>query len=207
MSSIHNALQRGIINDALKRATGLTKSGSAIERMGETLTPIIDLWSRPEWSVLNGEGLMGANIVQPVVAGQLSFICLGNPTGSGMIVVVTRISARDQTLTDDFIIGIAGDPPAGVVASAPWVSRDRRFRGGNTFGRAQIRRGSNVASIGFQINERTRLLTTQHTELISPPYTLRPGDCVVIEDTVAAEVFDANFEGYERQAYPGELTP
>ena len=92
MSRLHNALTRGAISDALKRAVGDTRSQGGVERYSETLEPVLDLWSRPEWAILRDEILWGGASTQAAVAGELSFVAVINPLGSGMLTVSPRPS-------------------------------------------------------------------------------------------------------------------
>ncbi|MGH8566961.1 MAG: hypothetical protein ACREXU_02840 [Gammaproteobacteria bacterium] len=56
MAQLHNELHRaGRIQEAFKLILGVEESDSGVERFSETLQPILDIWSRPEWAALRGE--------------------------------------------------------------------------------------------------------------------------------------------------------
>lgn len=59
MGQGHNELRRGEFSRAIKALVGDSDSESGLERFGETLQPIIDLWNLPEMHLLRGERLFG----------------------------------------------------------------------------------------------------------------------------------------------------
>jgi len=55
---VHNALHRCTdLLQGFKRSLGMDTDADAVERLGETLTPVMDLWSRPEWALPRREYL------------------------------------------------------------------------------------------------------------------------------------------------------
>lgn len=131
MASIHNALRRGGLSHALTSAVGDTKAEGGLERYGETLQPVIDLWSLPEWAFLREEAICGGQFFVTSAAGTLSEALLMNPTNSGFLLILKRVhwtftSAGTQTF---FRRLNQGTLPAGFVAtnSGPLDFRDARL--------------------------------------------------------------------------------
>lgn len=81
MASVHNQLSRGPWTAAIKAALGVSRSDGGIERFGETLQPVFDLWSRPEWRLLRGEYIWGFARSVVAVVGEFSFVGIRVPAG------------------------------------------------------------------------------------------------------------------------------
>ena len=90
MGQQHNELNRAVeIDHAVRVIVSETDSESKVERFSETLTPILDIWSRPEWAFLRNEVLFSVGPqTSAAVAAQSSFVQLFNPVTSTRIVLV-----------------------------------------------------------------------------------------------------------------------
>lgn len=77
---------------------------SGIERAGETITPVVNLWERPEWAVLRGETPWSLFHAQAAVAAEFGFVGLRNPASSGGIAVVERIRVWSATASNTSLI-------------------------------------------------------------------------------------------------------
>jgi len=63
----HNELQKfPALQRAIALAVGMKQEEEGVTRLGETLTPVIDFWSNPEWSFLYDEVLW--DLLTPTVA-------------------------------------------------------------------------------------------------------------------------------------------
>lgn len=80
MGQQHNELHgAGTIQRAVVEAVGGAGHELGLERLGETLQPIIDIWSRPEWSILRQEHLgLGETEVAAGGAGNRSIVSVRN---------------------------------------------------------------------------------------------------------------------------------
>lgn len=94
MAVLHNQLNR--VTELLRgfrRAVGLVDADQeGVSRLGETLTPVLDIWSLPEHAILREELLgWGQAAAAAGGAGTRSQIQLRNPTGSNRIAVLERV--------------------------------------------------------------------------------------------------------------------
>lgn len=62
MGDVHNELNNGLLSKAVKNALGVNTGESGVERFGETLTPTMDPWERPEWGYLRSEQWFGCHV-------------------------------------------------------------------------------------------------------------------------------------------------
>lgn len=210
MPAIHNQLSRGNWSDAVKRALGVPKDAGGIERYGETLTPTIDLWERPEWAFLRSEALCG--LTGTVAAGgatTLAAASLINPSGSNLIVTIDSITASVPVVSG---VRIALDTQAALVALVPTLLGGGAFKdtrwsklaaGGAS--RAQVRTGVPVGGLGVAIYQLNQPALTPFTYETSRRIVLSPGFGVAVQNLDDAAVLDFCFEWRERTALSGEL--
>lgn len=212
MPLLHNGLFRGTWNDALKRALGVTKDPGGLERFGETLTPSINLWERPEWAFLRQEFLWAARISQAAVAAEGSMGAIINPIGSNQILVVERVRACNGTAAGNVVLGFATEAQllATLVASL-LTGRDSRLGRNvplspfNTLN-AQSATGSDP-TIPFQTPALDHVVTAavEMQEFSSPPFVIKPGVGLYVQCGTVNQILQASFSGYLRQSLPGEL--
>lgn len=109
MPHIHNALHHFIRvqNGYRKAVQEADPSFNGIERAGETLTPIIDLWAEPDWALPRGAVYFKRAPTTGAVAGRFSSFELVNPAGSGVIAVVRRILTINQNTEVQLELGAA----------------------------------------------------------------------------------------------------
>jgi len=197
MGQLHNALDRGRLSAALKNALGASKSEGGIERYGETLTPGIDLWMRPEWALLRDEELFGVAETQAAgAAGTFPKIGVFNPATSNLLVVVFLhyISpAIAGTRVELYPITVA------LGNGATVKMRDRRrtvSHGAMSTFEASAAAGADLIFSRDWAADRTPL------EL---PIVLPPGQGFMWRGTDDAASMQASFAGYQRVAFRGEL--
>jgi len=197
VGQLHNELRRGPLSNALSAAVGDTRGGG-LERYGETLDPVIDLWEKPEWAFLRGENLCGFVRSQAAVAAEFGVVGLANPAGSDMIVVAEFAEGRGAAFdlemsSDDALIATAAVATGGV-------SRDRRNPAPNFLSRALLRTGSDAASIGQPIDEKSDSEPMKNLPVILPP-----GQALILR-ALTVNVAVVTIWGWrERTAFPGEL--
>lgn len=92
MGKLHNELRRGPWSAAISSALGDTREGG-VERFGETLTPVVNIWERPDWAVLIRHHLLYLSGFQAAVAGEFSCIVFQPPptTNAESILVIDRL--------------------------------------------------------------------------------------------------------------------
>lgn len=201
MGAIHNELRRSQLSGALTRAVGASKGAVGIERFGETLTPVIDLWERPEWSYLRYEILLGCANNQAAVAAQQSYVALVNPITSGILVTLDQYAGDVNN-----VVGLVANSAAiitGGAAGTPGFARDSRWpaRMGNNFnsGVATVVKGT-AAALGVNT-----FFTFGANVLGLLPVVVSPGFAFVIASTAQNVVLNAQLAYRERKVLPGEL--
>lgn len=205
MSHIHNALHRTTqLQRGFALAFGL-ENDQGVERLGETLTPVVDLWREPEWAALRGV-LLGARMRSAAaIAGELGFVTLSNPAGSDIIVTVDAVKIRNDGADAAFTVGELADSVAAAeeVSNARGSSRDARI---GTVTRAINRIGGSAAGLGLSAAEAFRVTSlVEKFAGIAVPCVLTPGRAIAVECATANLTFSAGFRWTERPLISGEL--
>lgn len=205
MPKVHNAITRSNWGDAIKRALGVTKSEGGIERFGETLTPIIDLWGPVDFAFLRGElrGVRGA-LVAAGGAGTFAGVTLVNPLGSGRLLTVT--SAR-------FAVPVLANVSMSQASSA---LMDASFATGISAFSLDVRQQgmlsevkTGIPAVAPPIGNHISIMPAIANEVILAQeligMTLRPGNGILIQTADDAATLFAAFQWRERVALLGEL--
>lgn len=208
MPPIHNAIKYG--TDLLRgysRAVGLGEDEEGTIRLGETLTPVMNLWSLPEWSFLRGEAILGDTI--QVAAGAATFnsgAAVVNPAGSGLIVIVDAITFIVAVVTNDMNLQLATEAQidAAFVNDVTFERMDTRSA--HVSGRSFISHGNiNSTAVGVNVETARAVPTSLYGRFAFLPVILAPGTgCVALQIDDAAAV-RVSFRVRERRAVPGEL--
>lgn len=210
MGSIHNELRSSALQQAIRDAVGGSMEVE-IERIGETLTPVLDIWSQPEWVQLRGVRpfAIGGVVLAANVAGIARFQ-ISNPAGSQVIAVIERVS----------VVEFTGPGPTGYVLTdsgafiagglAPLSATDTRYpiaAGGGS--RPTITQqtvdnaaGANSGIFLDHIVAATNVVTPFGTAL---PFVLTPGNWLQVQSQTVNHGSRFQCRGYERLAFPGEL--
>lgn len=207
MAQIHNALHRATeLVRGVRTIFGFGASEGGLERLGETLTPVCDLWAVPEWAVPRGERIFAANNSSGAIVGEYTAQALVNAS-SNLLLVIERCA-------------FAGTSAAGQLADFGWatqaaivatlgvlgVGTRRDLRG---LGTSQLLYSGSDAGTAFYTRIERRYSTAQNSPtdfLIGVPFILRPGDaCVVVNQTVNQGI-NVSWAWRERSAFAGELS-
>ena len=187
---IFNELRRSSLGRALKTALGAMDG--ALERFGETLTPTIDLWARPEWALLRDEELFGTLAAQ-AAGGVGTFAKVGvfNPAGSNLLVVVLRHSLSLDVAARVELFPIA--TPLGNTGTVQMLDRRRRLSHG-----AVVHFEASAAAGADQLAEvNVGQLLTQTYDI---PIVLPPGQGFMWRNEDDNANLIASFVGYQRHA-------
>lgn len=209
MAQTHNEIRKGWLSEAVNRALGRTREGG-IERISETLDPVLNLWGMPEWAYLRGELLWSGQVTQVAVAGEQSMLALTNPANSNLIVVIESIllagSVQNVRITPTVL---RTDIEATLALALVPQARDNRWWQSPIVvgkqARTQFWTGSNAGSLGGIGTEKIGIVAGTFTLAATPPYILRPGTSLLIEGVTVNLGVDFTVSGRERTAYPGEL--
>lgn len=210
MGELHNELRRGPLSKAVTRALGMHVGAVGLERLDESLTVILDLFSRPEWDYLRGNDRYQAGVSSTAVAAQTGYCQLRNPVGSGKIIVVEQIILQDAGGAGNaYDIGLSTPNASGVSGSIVDSRRDRGLGVGTgavslglASGRSDIT-GDGVAMANLPI--RVRFGAGSLPPIITIPYVLAPGEALTVKDTAVNVAVGVNFIWTERTPLPGEL--
>lgn len=214
MGQIHNELRKGALSAGLTRALGAMRGDSGLERFGETMQPVIDLWRLPEWSFLRTERLCA--YARSVAANAAGFtgIALANPLLSGganntLIIVVEAITVQTVATQELGIYG-AADSTADLTNSSFGFTRDQRpldavirvSQGVVRYANTPVAVPANHDIVEFV---RTAGAAAPYAEAkVSLPYVLMPGRMLTIYTSAVNLAVTANFKWRERRA-PFEL--
>ena len=206
MASLHNALTRGPWTTAVKAILGFTKSDGGIERFGETLMPVLDLWERPEFAFLRQEKLCVQQATVGAVVGELGAYALVNSAGSNSIVVVEAAGFQSAVIASFGRLSRVTETAArATLGTSVGHGTGRDSRDLTLPGMAEGISGTDPAGIGALMELHGQDVANTGFFFQTPPYIIAPGQALVIQDGTANEAFTGFFKWYERAAFRGEL--
>lgn len=209
MGNIHNELRRSPLSGALTRALGAQLGTEGLERFGETLQPIMDLWGLPEWNYLRRDFLCGIHGQATAVPAEFAAVALVNANVSGKtLIVVERIA---------FALGAAGSATirladqtavaATLTGISKGITRDTRTTRSTFFpgGHGTMFTGTDVGAIGVTMEQAFSPGTDVGLAVTSLPFVLGPGGALVVQAETANVAIAVSWGYRERSTYPGEL--
>lgn len=206
---IHNGIKYAPeLAQGIGVAAGLDLSGGGVERLSETIHPVLNPWGMPEWAWQRREKLCGLKrLVAAGGAGTFGGVALSNTT-PGMIVVLeaaTGFVAAAGSLT--LYVALDADVQASFGSSQQGYIRDTRWNPVQV-SQAVIRYGTPAAvpTARGPIDEAYH--PTSNSPLIFStglPVIIHPGQCAFAISTIANVQAIVNFGWRERKAFPGEL--
>lgn len=206
----HNQLSRGDLTAALTRAIGVTKYDTGVSRFGETLTPTIDLWGRPELLWLRNEQQFTILNSQAAVAAEFGFVAVSLPLATGLIAVIETAKASVAGFANCGIMARSVLAGTGTqAANAP--CRDQRWApnaSSSPFVRSspvETWVGTDPGGITGGIFDEVAATATTYENFTSLPYELKPGGGFVVQANTVNVAIRVVITGRVRKAYPGEL--
>jgi hypothetical protein len=203
--NLHNQIKYG--TDFLRgfsRAFGLAEDEEGPVRLGETVTPIANLFdrNRPEWAYLRQEKIFVARLVAAAGgAGVRSEVGIFNPAGSRMITVLKWIYPETASfIVAQPLFGLQANHTVSqaVVIDARWVPT------GAVPNQARTQRTVKVLGAATPVavmwNPTNALIQPHLFEIVLPP-----NFHLVIQATADNAAIQEVLVGYERPAMPGEL--
>lgn len=208
---VHNAMPRSPLQSALARVVGDSTGASGLERYGETLTPVVDLWRQPEWWHLQGLHRYSARFVVAAVAGEYGYGVLVSPytpvgTSNNTIAVVTsiKVSCIGAAMSYYVYHGLEGVytgtiaplGPIGEALDSRWLSPPQ----------THCYSGTDPAFLGagpldYGISGSSTMLSLDG----GLPYILAPFRALAVVNTTVNTAFNVVFSWYERRISPTEL--
>lgn len=182
-----------------KRHFGITDEGSP-QRLSETISPVFDLWSRPE-ALLEADIILagGYYSVGAGGAGFRSQLQLWNPADSGRVVVCTHYFASVANSTLKINSAALGTLVTGTVGAhdlrsvTSFLLPDRRIR-------AQMRWSNSAAAVGIVRD----LFPQTNVYQSGRPWIIAPGSCILLDPGVDNTAITGGFMWYEYDARPGQ---
>jgi len=203
VGQLHNEFRAGSLQRAITEALGVAGHDVAIERVGETLTPVFDVWSQPEWAL-----------------GRQEFLCMARLiTAAGGAGFRTRIGIRNTSVEDDPWLcvveeGTNARPSTGTdvrgaitftdqTDAAPLVIRDGRSRIAPPFVRLRTQNGDALPA-GISAGE--ALIDGGSVLRLEQPVVLRFGQALYFYPGADNIGLSATFYARVRRLLPGERT-
>lgn len=212
MAQLHNAIKYGTaILRGYSRAIGLDEGEEGAIRLGETITPVLDLWRLPEWAYLRADRLMGGAFDVTSIVTEVPSALLYNPAASQLLGVVTRIMFQNITVATTFLLAFvrAAVIPAGFVVnnSGPLDTRDAQLiaAAGSVL---QVAQDSEVAGTtgGINFDTISAVIGQRHED--TQPIVLAPGTGLLLTGQAnAVNTIRGSFRWRERAFFPGENRP
>lgn len=212
MGSQHNELRRGPWTRAADAILGTTREGSGIERLGESMTPSIDLWSpaRPDWDLYRQEKGIYLHAATTAVAAEFSSVIFEAPLSGQSILIIDQIHITVGAAAQ-FNIGY-DIRPAGAAAQVTKDFLDTRGRDTTAARpRSNVYADTNAATaltgpfMRVTISGNlTFVLNTRFVLLGVPP--LINANVLIIEHQTVNVAFSATAFGRERELMPSEMT-
>lgn len=205
MGQQHNELRRGDLSEALTRALGDSRGGGGIERYGETLTPVINLWGLPEWAFLRRERLAGMGRTEGAgAATEMSYVALVNPATSGILIVVESAlvslnvasAVRAAMETEAALVALGLTATRGVNLDTRWANQGNEPIG-------YLASEAVAATLGVAFSNPTRPVYFDLPEVAG--IVLSPGYALVVQNPDDAAAIHVSYRWRERHAYPSEL--
>lgn len=168
---------------------------------------------RPEWLVLHGGFPWSVRTSSGPAATKVSVAGVRNPTGSGMLIVVTGIREVQQVVGTPAAsqVLLVVRPQAAMANSGATEFTDTR-RGestGNNGSPITVTDNTSFANFGAvggrQLEGVILLVATPFADLMTPPIVLSPGFDLLLVGVALNLGVEGTFKGYARAITPEEL--
>jgi hypothetical protein len=200
MGQLHNELRRTALSRALKAALGDTRADGGLERYGETLQPVMDLWALPEWAHERKE-ILGADArLQGAVAAQFGAYGVGIPPAGEVICVVDAMKVMSGVATLFTVERLTHAALAAAVATLAFsiVTRDRR--NGDFVAGVELFSGTSATpTLGAAIENIRVVANDEHTTTTATPYVVVPGQAIVVIGQTANQAQNCSLKLRARQ--------
>jgi hypothetical protein len=202
--ALFNETLAGRFNEMIRRLHQM-KSTPAPQIAPEIGHEIVLESDRPEWLVLQGGFPWAMRQVVAAAVGNFSHAGIRNPTGSGLLVVVTNIEISNSGGVSQQY-NLKTRPQAAINSTSTSFFRDSRRGFGGGCPVLVLGDNTGVSSLGNGPLEQISVLAGQGTDFfVSAPYILSPGFELLVVPSAVNQLIDASFAGYARQVSPEEL--
>lgn len=197
MGQLHNELRDATsLLRGFRRLFGGTDPGLGVERLSETLVPIVDIWDRPEFAFLRDEFIWWTSRSDGLVAGQFSGVGIaGRTTTPNSLTIVTRIRNKGASSVNvRLVTATAHDSDGGLTRRDNRIATDI---GALVFDRTQVAQRITLGVVldaGEELDEEWVIRGGATLELLAEA------------QIVATAIGPIEFFGYHRFAPPGEAS-
>jgi hypothetical protein len=175
MPPIHNAIKYGTdLLRAYSRFIGLGEDEEGTVRLGETLTPILDLWRHPDADILRRAYRCGQMAGVAAVAASIAKVQVFMPSTARAIAIIEHISLGSGTA--QLLYLRSSTSIAGWTLSGGLTDFDRRSDRNSSI--CQIYTLNDATTPGFSMNGNLRP-ANDHIEFDHPGLVLSPGQGVI----------------------------
>jgi len=201
-----NETLQGRFNEVIRRLHGM--KGTPAPQVAPEISHILVLENdRPEYFTLHGGFLWAARGSLAAAVGITGIVGIRNPTGSGLLVVITSITVDNRGLVAA-AFSLYTRPQGAIQAAGTTFFRDSRRGFGGNCPVQLLTDNTNAAPIGNGSIERVQVTAGEGDRPFnSVPWVLTPGFDVLIETAAVNLDIDVDFAGYARHITPEELTP
>jgi len=173
------------------------KGGEPITELApELLAAIILENDRPEYHYLGNSGLWGVTKSQAAVAGQLSYVGVNNPSGSGVLLVVVLAELVNATGANQGAALRFNPAPGSILTQTTMPFRERRLSAKGTTSR--VTTGSEAASSGVDDLALPTIPNATTYPYLGGAIPMQPGQHLIWQGNVVNTQIQAHFAGYER---------
>jgi hypothetical protein len=205
----HNAIKAaGQLLKAIGISVGLGSEEEGVSRLGETLTPIVNPWERPDGSFLRRERLAAGSFAIVSAAGTRCEALLYNPPGT-TLVTMKRLrfsSALAAVAAFNYRLFRGAAPPAGFVDAntGPLDTRDPQLIAARAT-TARVMQAANAAADGGIVFDNVNPQAANVIIVDEAPVILAPGTGFILElGANGANTVVGGFRWLERVMLPGE---
>lgn len=222
MTTVHNGITQytGLLR-GFRQLFG-ESAEFAVERLSETIQPVLDVFGAPEWALHRGERLCWGYVNDLAAgAGQYSAVGFRNPAGSNRLCVLEAVDMVPQVSALHYFVFVAfnlGHSPDSTQTGAVRDSR-QGFNGWQTAGLLTTKTGAaGAAALGgvtgpwakgiltlAPVGDQNHLTFGQHGARLSG-LVMHPGSDVVIQMQTQNNGIEGTFYWRERQLLPGETS-
>lgn len=210
--SLHNKLEQyPQLLKGFNVATGLLENEEGVIRLGETLTPTIDLFNgRREWALLRGEQWYARRtFIAAGGAGTNAAIGLGNPANSGFaacLVAASVTPAAGNQACSLYAYSYATAAAQWGAAAAKGIPMDRRRQTLVAGSICDILNGNTPVGIpagGFDLDYRLKA-ALDTIDFVALPQMLYAGDAIMVVANTVVTAINVNLVWYERKCVVNE---
>lgn len=206
----HNQLSYAVrLQRGLRLATGLDEEMGGVSRLSESLQPIIDAWSRPEWAYLIGDILSAGYKRVAAVVAEFSAAAVFNPTIDALC-VVESVAAMPAAALQPVVLEERlqlSDLTTDLTTTDPVLLRDGRSNPATHFSRMVLRSGTiaGAPTLGGTLLERRFASTRDALPYAALPFVVLPGQALAVINETANAQLDVSFRFREIRLLPGQL--